>query len=152
MTRSRSLTIPVVATASSFGVRRPLAPVQWATLIAALVVLVYSVIGLIVNPDFAIGDDATAERVLGVDMNGWHAVSGFAIVTPALLAAPRPRLAAIVALGSAGGLIATAVWAFMSTKIAGGVFFFPNNEADAWFHLGTAAIFLAGALHYFRSA
>jgi hypothetical protein len=41
------------------------------------------------------------------------------------------------------------VWAFFDTQIAGGLFAFPNNEADAFFHLGTSAIFVAGAAHYF---
>ena len=28
-------------------------------------------------------------------------------------------------------------------------FYFPHNETDAFFHLGTSAIFLAGAAHYY---
>ena len=49
---------------------RPLQPVQWAAVLGSIVVLVWSVPGLIVNPDFSIGDSATSVRVLGVDMNG----------------------------------------------------------------------------------
>ena len=105
--------------------------------------------GLIVNPDFAVGDDATAETVLGVDMNGWHAVSGFLIAVPGLLVATRPYLAAVFSLFAAGGLIATGVWALFDTQVAGGLFSFPNNETDAFFHFGVSAIFLAGAAHYF---
>jgi hypothetical protein len=138
-----------MATADVFAVRRPLSPVQWSAVLGSLVVLVWSVPGLIVNPDFAIGDSATAERVLGVDMNGWHAVSGFLVAIPGLLVATRPYLAAYFVLFAAGGLIATAVWAFMDTQVAGGLFSFPNNETDAFFHIGTSAIFLAGAAHYF---
>jgi len=65
-----------------------------SAILGSIAVLTWSVPGLIINPDFAIGDSATAERVLGVDMNGWHAVSGFLIAIPALLAAARPYLAA----------------------------------------------------------
>ena len=79
-----------MATADTFAVQRPFTPVQWATVIGSLVVLLWSIPGLIVNPDFAIGDDATSEVVLGVDMNGWHAVSGFLIAIPGLLVASRP--------------------------------------------------------------
>ena len=134
---------------SLFEKRRPFTPVQWAALAGSLVVLVWSIPGLIVNPDFATGDSATSERVLGVDMNGWHAVSGFLIAVPGLLVASRPHLAAVFNLFAAGGLLATAVWAFLDTQVAGGLFAFPNNEADAFFHIGTSAIFLAGAAHYY---
>ncbi len=128
-----------------------MAPVQWAAILGSLVVLVWSVPGLIVNPDFAVGDSATAERVLGVDMNGWHAVSGFVVAIPALLLAPRPHLAAVYVPLAAAGLIVTAVWALFSTEVAGGLFYFPNNGTDALLHFATSAIFLAGAAHYWLS-
>lgn len=132
-----------------FEVQRPFSPVQWAAVLGSLAVLVWSVPGLIVNPDFATGDSATAERVLGVDMNGWHAVSGFLIAGPALMLASRPHLVARFLPLAAGGLIATAVWALLSTKLAGGLFYFPNNETDALLHLATSTIFIAGSVHYF---
>jgi hypothetical protein len=130
-------------------VRRPFSPVQWAAFLGALAVLVWSVPGLIANPDFAVGEEASSVRVLGVDMNGWHAVAGFLVAIPALLAARRPNLAAIVCLAAGTGLVATAVWALLDTQLAGGLLYFPNNEADARLHVGTASIFLAGAAHYF---
>lgn len=132
-----------------FAVQRPFSPVQWSAILGAVAVLVWSVPGLIVNPDFAIGDSATAERVLGVDMNGWHAVSGFLVAIPALLVATRPYLAAVYVTFAAGSLIATGVWALLETKVAGGLFYFPNNEMDALLHFGTSTIWLAGAAHYF---
>ena len=39
-------------------------------------------------------------------------------------------------------------WALASTQVAAGLFYFPNNGADALLHFATAAIFLAGAAHY----
>jgi hypothetical protein len=123
-------------------------PVQWAGIIGAVVVLVWSVPGLIVNPDFGTGDSATAERVLGVDMNGWHALSGFLVAVPVLVLVPRPELLARFLPLAAGGLIVTAVWALFSTSIAG-LFYFPNNGTDAVLHFATSAIFLAGAAHWF---
>src|SRR3712207_6045949 len=83
-----------------FEAQTPLAPVQWAAIVGSIVVLVWSVPGLIVNPDFATGDAATSERVLGVDMNGWHALSGFLIAIPALVLA-RTRHAALIEIGRA---------------------------------------------------
>jgi hypothetical protein len=58
---------------------------------------------------------------------------------------------ALLNLAAAAGLIATATWALMSTQVAGGLFYFPHNAADAVLHLGTSAIFLAGAAHYYLS-
>jgi hypothetical protein len=107
--------------------------------------------GIIVNPDFATGDAATSERVLAVDMNGWHALSGFLISIPGFVAALRREWSALFNLGAAAGLIATAIWALMSTQVAGGLFYFAHNAADAVLHLGTSAIFLAGAAHYYLS-
>jgi hypothetical protein len=132
-----------------FEVRRPFSPVQWAAVLGAVAVLVWSVPGLFVNPDFSIGDSATAERVLGVDMNGWHAVSGFLVAVPALLLASRPHLVARFLPLAAGGLILTGIWALFSTSIAGGIFYFPNNETDALLHFATSLIWVAGSLHYF---
>jgi hypothetical protein len=133
-------------------VERPLAPVQWSAILGSLAVLVWSVPGLIINPDFAIGDSATSVRVLGVDMNGWHAASGFLVAIPGFFAATRRQLAAIFDVAAAGSLLATAAWAMLSTQPAGGLFYFPNGGADALLHVATASIFLAGAADYAISA
>src|SRR5215218_7918226 len=85
----------------------------------------------------------------GGDMNGWHAVSGFLIAIPALLAAARPYRAAVFVALAAASLTATGIWALLNTQLAGGVLYFPNNETDALLHFGTSTIFLAGAADYF---
>lgn len=122
-----------------------LAPVQICAIAGALLVLMWSVPGIIVNPDFAVGDDATAERVLGGDMNGWHALSGFLVAIPAIVLALRwPGLTPLYLVLGAAGLIATGVWALLSTEVAGGLFYFPNNEVDAALHFATSGIWLAG--------
>lgn len=123
-----------------------------AAVLGSLAVLVWSIPGLIVNPDFAIGDDATSTLVLGVDMNGWHAVSGFLVAIPGLLVARRPYLAAVFCASAAGSLIATAVWALVEEHAAGGLFYFPNASGDALLHIGTSLVFVAGAASYFRHA
>ncbi len=125
-----------------------MAPVQWTAILGAIAVLVWSVPGLVVNPDFATGDAASAERVLGVDMNGWHALSGFLVALPVLASAVRPDWAAITSAAAAASLIATGIWALASTRVAGGLFYFPNGGADALLHFATSAIFLAGVAHY----
>jgi hypothetical protein len=140
---------PEPASRSPLSYERPLAPVQWAAIAGSVVVGLWSVAGLIANPDFAIGDEATSELVLGVDMNGWHAVSGFLITIPGLFAATRRDLAAVFCVFAAGGLIATGVWALLSEQVAGGLFYFPNGGADALLHFATSAIFIGGALHWY---
>lgn len=123
-----------------------LSPVQVAAIAGALVVLIWSVPGIIINPDFATGDDATAERILGADMNGWHALSGFLVAIPAILVAlVRPDLTALYLVVGAAGLVATGVWALMSNEVVGGLFYFPHNEADALLHFATSAIWIGGA-------
>ena len=74
-----------------FDTQRPFTPVQWAAVLGSLAVLLWSIPGLIVNPDFSTGDTASSVQVLGVDMNGWHAVSGFLVAVPSLLVATRPH-------------------------------------------------------------
>lgn len=127
--------------------------VQIAAIAGALLVLMWSVPGIIVNPDFAVGDDATAEKVLGGDMNGWHALSGFLVAIPAIvIALVRPGLTALYLVVGSAGLIATGIWALFSTEVAGGLFYFPNNEVDAVLHFATSAIWLTGAALGLRSA
>jgi hypothetical protein len=128
---------------------RPLQPVQWAAILGSIAILVWSVPGLILNPDFHIGDSASSVRVLGVDMNGWHAVSGFLVAIPGFYAALRRSWSALFDLAAAGGLLSTAVWAALSTQVAGGLFYFPHGGADVLLHIGTSAIFLGGAAHYY---
>jgi Domain of unknown function (DUF4383) len=122
--------------------------VQWAAIVGSLLVLVWSVPGLIVNPDFATGGAATSKLVLGVDMNGWHAVSGFMVALPGLIAALRRSWSAAFCFAAAGSLIATAIWALAETQVAGGLFYFPHTSGDALLHFATSSIFLAGGVHY----
>jgi hypothetical protein len=131
---------------------RPLQPVQWAAILGSIAILVWSVPGLILNPDFHIGDSATSVRVLGVDMNGWHAVSGFLVAIPGFYAALRRSWSALFDLAAAGGLLSTAIWAALSTQVAGGLFYFPHGGADVLLHIATSTIFLAGGAHYYLAS
>jgi hypothetical protein len=127
------------------------APVQWAALLGAAAILAWSIPGLIANPDFGVGDSASAVRVLGSDMNGWHAVSGFLVAVPALVLIRRPDLEAVYIVLAAGSLIATGIWALFDTQPAAGLFSFPHNGTDAVLHFVTAAVFLVGAAHHFAT-
>lgn len=58
-----------------------------AVAVISVTQLGYATAGLLANPDFSTGPAVTSVRVLGVDFNGWHALAGFALFAPGLLAA-----------------------------------------------------------------
>jgi len=113
---------------------------QWAIVVIAAFQIGWAVAGLLAEPSFHFGDGAPTERVLGVDFNGVHAVSGFLLFGPAFYFALKPRWAVLYATYVAAALIVTGLWAIWSTSPAG-VFTFPNNDADAILHLSTGALF-----------
>ena len=113
---------------------------QWGIVVVATLQLLWALAGLIAGPSFHFGDGAPTQRVLGVDFNGVHALSGFLLFLPAYYFALKPRWAVLYAAYAATALIATGIWAALSTSPAG-VFAFPNNGADAVLHLATGAIF-----------
>lgn len=129
---------------------RKLSGAQIAALIGSFAVMLWSIPGLIVNPDFGIGQEATSELFLGVDMNGWHALSGFLVVVPVLLVFRNRELLPWLLAAAAGGLIGTAIWALFSEYPAGGLFYFPNVAGDVILHLIVSSIFAVGAVLGFR--
>jgi hypothetical protein len=52
--------------------------------------LVWALAGFIAEPSFQIGADAPTEKVLWVDFNGIHALSGLLLFGPAFYFARRP--------------------------------------------------------------
>jgi hypothetical protein len=102
---------------------------------------VIGVIGMAMNPDFAIGDDATAETFI-VDWNGWHAVAAILVGVPGLAIAWFPGLAvpylAYRAVTDAG----VAVWAALDDRPLG-VLYLPTS-GDAILHAVFAAVAALG--------
>jgi hypothetical protein len=117
---------------------------QKAIVVLAVLQLAWATAGFIAEPSFQIGDDAPTEKVLGVDFNGYHALSGFLLFLPAFYFALRPKWALWFAIYVAAALIVTGIWALFSTRPVW-VFTFPNNSADGVFHLITGAVFAAVA-------
>jgi len=113
---------------------------QWGIVVVATFQLLWATAGLIAEPSFDFGDGAATERILGVDFNGVHALSGFLLFLPAYYFALKPRWAVLYALYVAVALLVTGVWAIFSTSPAG-VFTFPNNGADAVLHIATGVVF-----------
>jgi hypothetical protein len=106
-----------------------------------LFTVVTGLIGLAINPDFAVGDDATAEAFI-VDWNGWHAVSALLVGLPGLAIAWLPGLAvpylAYRAITDAG----VALWAALDDRPLG-VLYLPTSS-DAVLHLVIAAVAALG--------
>ncbi len=113
---------------------------QKGVLLLCFLQLLWATAGLIAEPSIDFGVDAPTERVLGVDFNGVHALSGFLLFLPGFYFATRPKWALYYAAYVAAALFATGVWALFDTQPAW-VFTFPNNESDGIFHLATGALF-----------
>jgi Domain of unknown function (DUF4383) len=118
---------------------------QKAVLAIAALQILWATAGMIAEPSFSFGEDAPTERVLGVDFNGVHALSGFLLFLPAFYFALRPKWALYFAVYVAVALILTGIWALFTTQPAWGVFTFPNNTNDGIFHIATGAVFAAVA-------
>lgn len=118
---------------------------QKAIVILASLQLLWALAGFIAEPSFHLGADAPTERVLGIDFNGYHALAGLLLFAPAFYFALNPKWALYYAIYAAGALIASGIWALFSEQPAW-VFTFPNNYADAIFHIVSGALFALVAL------
>jgi uncharacterized membrane protein len=125
--------------------------IQVAVFLISLVFLIWSIAGLIANPDFATGADATSSQVLGVDFNGWHGLLGIALFGPGLFFARRADWALLFALAAIASLVASGTWALLDTRPAD-VLYFQHNGADAALHFGSALAYgVAVVVHVLRS-
>jgi len=113
---------------------------QKALVILAALQLLWATAGFIAEPSFHVGANAPTEKVLGVDFNGYHALSGFLLFLPAFYFARRPDWAFYYDVYVAGALFITGIWALFDQQPAW-VFTFPSNSADGIFHLATGTLF-----------
>jgi hypothetical protein len=116
---------------------------EGAGVLAALQLL-WALAGFVAEPSFQIGADAPTEKVLGVDFNGIHALSGLLLFGPAFYFARRPDWALLYVVYVAAALFITGIWALVEEQPAW-VFNFPSNANDGVFHLATGAVFAAVA-------
>ena len=98
-------------------------------------------IGLVMNPDFAVGDDATAEAFI-VDWNGWHALAALSVGLPGLAIAWFPGLAVPYLLYRAVTDAAVGLWILLDEHPLG-VLYLPTNS-DAILHFALAAVATLG--------
>ena len=111
---------------------------RWLFVVCALQSL-WSVAGLIANPDFSVGKAATSVQILGVDFNGWHAVAGLAIFLPGLLAATREEYAVPYTWAAIPAMLGGLLGLFTDRPL--GLFYFANVASDIALHLGSVAVF-----------
>lgn len=114
---------------------------QKAVVVIAALQILWATAGLIAEPSIDFGENAVTERVLWVDFNGVHAISGYLLFLPAFYFALRPQWALWYSIYVAVALIATGIWALFTTQPAWGVFTFPNNGVDGVFHIATGLLF-----------
>jgi len=97
---------------------------------------VTGLIGFAINPDFTVGDDATAESFI-VDWNGWHAVAALAVGLPGLAIGWFPGLAVPYLAYRAITDAAVGLWAALDDRPLG-VLYLPT-AGDAILHATLAA-------------
>jgi hypothetical protein len=113
---------------------------QKALVVLAGIQLLWATAGFIAEPSFHVGADAPTEKVLGVDFNGIHALSGFLLFLPAFYFARRPDWAFYYDVYVVAALWITGLWALFEEQPAW-VFTFPSNVNDGIFHLATGTLF-----------
>ena len=119
--------------------------VRITVLVLCVIALVHDGIALAINPDFGIGANAHTVKFLWVDYNGWHAVAGFGLFVPGLFAWRRAALAWAYSLAVVLALLVTAIWGLVDQNPLG-ILSFPDQRADAIFHVGVAALFVVPML------
>jgi hypothetical protein len=114
-------------------------------LIFVLFQLGICIAGLIVNPDFTIGNPV-AKQLLGIDVNGWHMVIAILLYLPGLFVLRQTALTQWYTVVAIFGTMLPAVWLlFDNTPL--GLLALPNTTADFTYHAVSAAV-LAAILGY----
>ena len=120
----------------------------------AIWIAVYTVavglVGFAINPDFAVGDDATAESFMGVDWNGWHAVSALLVGLPGLAIAWFGNLAVPYLVYRAVTDAGAGLWAALDDHPLG-VLYLPTT-GDAILHVALAAVATLGVVLAVRTS
>ena len=103
----------------------------------------WAIAGLAANPSFATGAAATSVRVLGVDFNGWHAVSGLLVFVPGFYFVYKGGLPLrAYAIAMVPALALPGLWALVDSRPMG-LWPFEHPSADAILHFANAAAYAA---------
>jgi hypothetical protein len=115
----------------------------------ALYTVVVGLIGFAINPDFAVGDDATAEAFI-VDWNGWHAVAALLVGLPGLAIAWFGELAVPYLIYRAVTDAGAGLWAALDDNPL--VVLYLPTTSDAIFHFALAAVAALGVVLALRGS
>lgn len=113
---------------------------QKLCLVLGAVLLIHSVGGMVVNPDFAVGEDATSKVWLWMDWNGWHALSGIALWATSMAVSFRANLARLFAFLVVVAEVPLIIWMLFDERPLG-LFVLPTT-ADLVFHAATVLLFV----------
>lgn len=116
---------------------------QWGVAVIALFHVIEAITMLLSGRlSFAIGPSM---QVLGMDMNGWHAVAGLLLFVPGLVCATRRSWAVAYLLVASLGGIVPGIWCFFSTRVMW-LLVMPHQVSSGVIHLVIAAIMIVIAL------
>lgn len=113
---------------------------QRGVLVLAVVNFTWALAGLIANPSFATGDGLSGTSVLGVDYNGWHAVSGLLVFAPGFVLCRRDDWSRLYALAMIPAIAGPGLWALFDHSPLG-IWPFAHNVGDAVLHFAVAGCF-----------
>jgi len=117
---------------------------QKMNLILGIVFTAHAIGGMIVNPDFATGDSATAETFVWMDWNGWHALSGIFLWVTALAVVPRADLSRLFAWLIIVTNLPVVIWMLFDT-VPFGLFALPTR-GDLIFHSAIVIVYAIALL------
>ncbi len=127
------------------------APPAWryVTTLSALL-MAFGIATLIVNPDFSSGDDSPLDRVLGFDVNGWHAMLLILLSAPGVIAGIlEPEVAGAYAGAVAAALAVIGVVMLADTSTVA-LSVLPSEDANGILLLLLAGLYGFGAFLYAR--
>jgi hypothetical protein len=113
---------------------------QWTCLVLGGLIVLHNVGGMITNPDFSVGDGVTAVPFLGLDYNGWHALSGLLLFGLGMVVSPRADLARTFAIFVVVVDVIVGIWILITPEILG-ILYLPTTINDVAFHFGAAVLF-----------
>lgn len=129
---------------------RALRPASRLVLGISVLLLAWGIVALIVNPDFSSGDDSSLDRLLGFDVNGWHAMLLILLAAPGIVAGLlEPEVAGPYAGAVAAGLIVLGIALLADTSTVA-LAILPSEDANGVLFLVLGVLYGLAALLYVR--
>ena len=128
-----------------YGLGDGMTPAQIYCLVFGVIFLLAGIVGFFVNSSFDVGSDiSTNDKLLGLEVNGWHNIVHVLTGLVLLAAFRRADTARWTALAFGVVYIAVAIWGFIAGDQVIGLIVV--NAADNWFHLVVGALAVLAGL------